>query len=91
MHCVGRRWNFLILNLVLHVISTRPERLDLLKIFGECFTNFSQPIMVILGRTMYLFLSRYIDENYTTKMPTSLCFFAKVYGIWKHLCRRSSY
>jgi len=54
MHCVVRRWNFLTLKLVLHVVTPRPERLDLLKIFGECFTNFSQPIMVILGRTIYL-------------------------------------
>jgi len=47
---VGRRWNFLILKLVLHVVITRPAKLDLLKIFCECFNNFSQPIMVILGR-----------------------------------------
>jgi hypothetical protein len=44
---------FKILKLVLHVVTTRPERLDLLKIFGEGFTNFSQPTIFILGRTNY--------------------------------------
>jgi hypothetical protein len=45
---------FLILKLVIHVVTTRPDRLHMLKIFGQCFTKFRQSIMVILGRTIYL-------------------------------------